>query len=97
MLRKTILILALPLSLSLPSWGADDASVTSMLYEGAATATATKPNAARRDSTESLAQDRIADTGDTENVDCFYQEHANHPSCVKTPQARVADGTPGRY
>jgi hypothetical protein len=97
MLRKTILTLALPLSLSLPAWGADEASVTSMLYEGTAAATATKPNEAGRDLTESLVQDRIADTGDAENVDCFYQEHANHPSCVKTPQARVADGAPGRY
>lgn len=97
MLRKTILILALPLSLSLPSWGADDASVTSMLYEGAAGKTATKPIETRGDVAASLAQDRDADVSDAENVDCFYQQHANHPACAKSPKAQAPDGTPGLY
>ncbi|MDO8703961.1 MAG: hypothetical protein Q7J84_03360 [Sulfuricaulis sp.] len=97
MLRKTILILALPLSLSLPSWGAEDASVTSMLYEGASGTAATKQGEVKGGVAASLAQDRDADTSDAENVDCFYQEHANHPSCAKAPKARAADATHGLH
>lgn len=93
MLRKTILILALPLSLSLPSWGAEEIPVASLLYEGAAKPAGAKPSEAPAGVAASVAQGRDADAGDAENVDCFYQQHANHPSCVKLSNAQAPDGT----
>ncbi|MBI3546624.1 MAG: hypothetical protein HY081_08550 [Gammaproteobacteria bacterium] len=98
--RKTIFVLALPLSLSLPVSAADGVSAPASLYIGTATVSATKQDAAKDKDAAALAEDRGADTNDTASSDCFYQQNANNPDCVKSPQAKAPSETssaPGGY
>lgn len=97
MLRNPILILALSLSLSLPSWGAEENPATSLVYEGAAGIAATTPGEIQGGVAASSTKGRNVDDSVVENVDCFYQQDANQSDCAKAPKAQAQDRTPSLY
>ena len=97
MLRKTIFILALPLSLTLPSWGADGLLAPASLYIGAAEVNAPKQDEAQGGVAASLAEGRNAGASGAENVDCFYQQYADYPDCLKRSKAQAPDETHGLH
>lgn len=86
-LRKTIFVLALPLSLSLPAAAADGVSAPASFYMGSAT----KQDAVQEKDAASLAADRGAEASDNANGDCFYQQNASNPDCLKSPQAKAGE------